>query len=176
MKLNGTPQYWTMHVCLLSVCLFLCLSVRLSVCMSFCLFVRLSVCLSVCMSYCLFVCLSICPSVHLFVCLCLLLYWRNSTGQQFLRVKFYSWIGYECIIGVISIQSIFALSRAALWIFMWNCTLFFYIVVSVCMNNPQVLVNINAITNLLEFANSSTNVLKATALTKMTLYQKMVKG
>ncbi len=44
------------------------------------------------------------------------------------------------------------------------------------MNNPQVLVNINAIMNLLEFANSSTSVLKATALTKMTLYQKMVKG
>ncbi len=56
-----------------------------------------------------------------------------------------------------------------------ECILFF-IVVSVCVNNPQVLVIINAIMNHLEFANSSTSVLKITALTKMILYQKIVKG
>ncbi len=41
-----------------------------------------------------------------------------------------------------------------------------HFVVSVSVNGPQVLVNINAIMNLLEFVNSSTSVLKTAALTE----------
>ena len=62
-----------LHVWLLSVCLYVCLSAYLSVCvyLSGCLVVCLSVCLSLsgCLVVCLFVCLSICPSIYLSVCL-----------------------------------------------------------------------------------------------------------
>lgn len=70
-------------VCLsvLSVWLFVCLSVSLSVCLFLGLSVRFSVylfvCLTVCLTLCLFVCLSVCLCICMFICLtiCLFVSW-----------------------------------------------------------------------------------------------------